>query len=114
MPRRVAGQNGGANGAGYGGPAKGAGQHGPGPRPGRPTADVAAVIAAAKEARIEAMKAHLIGLALTAEREETQVTATLGYLKHEAPPASKLEVTGADGAPMAIEWRVVNAGDRDA
>jgi hypothetical protein len=100
------------NGAGYGGPAKGAGNHGAGP--GRPVADVAAVIAATKEARLEALKSHLITLALTAAREETQVTATLGYLKHEAPPASKLEVTGADGAPMAIEWRVVNAGDRDA
>lgn len=100
-------------GAGWGGPAKGPGNRGQ-VGVGRPKADVAAVIASKREERVEALKAHLIGLALTAEREETQVTATLGFLKHEAPPAAKVEVTGADGAPMAIEWRVVSAGDPDA
>ncbi len=100
-------------GKGWGGEAKGAGQPPGSPRAGRPTADVAAIKAASKEARIDALKAHLIELALTADRQETQVTATLGFLKHEAPPASKVEITGADGAPMAIQWRVIGASDQD-
>ena len=87
--------NGAGKGVGWGGPAKGAGNHGPGP--GRPTLAVAAVIAMAKSERIEALKEHLIGLALAAEREETQVTATLGFLKHEdagaAPARTEVTIT---------------------
>lgn len=80
------------NGAGYGGPASGAGNHKAGP--GRPRADVAAVIAADKATRLEAMKAHLLGLALEAERESDQITATLGYLKHEDDKSQRVELVG--------------------
>ena len=83
------------NGKGLYGPAKGKGNHGPGP--GRPTREVAAVIALAKAERLDALKDHLVGLALTAERESDQITATLGYLKHEddkaAPQRSEVVVT---------------------
>ncbi len=98
--------NGAGKGAGWGGPAKGAGNHGPGP--GRPTLAAAAVIAMAKAERIEALKSHLIGLALTAEREETQVTATLGYLKHEDAPAQRVELGGVDGGPLRIERVIID------
>jgi hypothetical protein len=81
------------NGAGYGGPATGEGGKGA-PGVGRPPADVGAVIRAAKAERLERMKEHLIGLALTAEREADQITATLGYLKHEDDKAQRVELGG--------------------
>ena len=89
-------------GAGYGGGAKGAGQHGPGPRPGRPRKDVAEVVAMAKAERIAAMKDHLLGLAMTAEREADQITATLGFLRHE----------DKDAAPDRHEINILTNVDR--
>ena len=83
------------SGRGYGGDANGPGNHKAGP--GRPRKDVAEVIAMQKAARIDALKEHLVGLALTAERDADQITATLGYLKHEddkaAPERRVVEVT---------------------
>lgn len=90
------GHGGPAKGAGYGGPARGAGG-GRQPGAGRPTKAAAEVIAMRKAERLETMKAHLIGLALTAEREADQITATLGYLKHEddkaAPTRTEVVIT---------------------
>lgn len=92
------------NGRGYGGPATGvesnskAGKAGPG----KPRADVLLVIKAEKAERIETMKQHLIGLALTAEREADQITATLGFLKHEDGPAQRLQISGEGGGPLMI------------
>ncbi len=80
-------------GKGYGGPASGEGSRGAAGI-GRPKADVAAVIAADKAARLEALKAHLLGLALEAERESDQITATLGYLKHEDDKTQRVELGG--------------------
>ena len=80
-------------GAGYGGPARGEGNRGT-PGIGRPKADVAAVIRASKAERIEKLKEHLIGLALTAEREADQITATLGYLKHDDDKATRVDIGG--------------------
>jgi hypothetical protein len=95
MPANSATRRG--NGAGYGGPATGiesASKAGK-PGPGRPRKEAAAVIAMAKAERIEALKEHLIGIALGAEREETQLAATLGFLKHEDAGAAdrRTEVT---------------------
>jgi hypothetical protein len=101
-------------GAGYGGPARGEGNRGA-PGIGRPRADVAPVIAMAKAERIERLKEHLIGLALTAEREADQITATLGYLKHEDGPAQRVELSGANGGPMRIERVIIDpSADQDA
>lgn len=90
------------NGAGYGGPATGASKRGPGV--GRPRADVAPLLKAAKAERIAAMKDHLLGLALTAEREADQITATLGFLKHEDNPAQRVELGGG----LEIVRRIVD------
>ena len=79
------------NGRGYGGPAKGEGSRGA-KGVGRPNREAAEVIALQKAARIEAMKEHLIGLALHSERESDQITATLGYLKHEDAGAAPAKV----------------------
>ncbi len=98
-PRRATPGTRHGNGAGYGGPAKGGKTNSQArkPGPGRPRKDVAAVIAAAKAERLEHLKDHLVTLALTAEREADQITATLGYLKHEdagaAPARTEITVT---------------------
>lgn len=84
------------NGRGYGGPATGvesnskAGKAGPG----KPRADVLRVIKAEKTERIERLKDHLVNLALTAERESDQITATLGFLKHEDDKTARVELGG--------------------
>jgi|GEM_PF-3643004 len=95
---------GGGKGDGYGGQAQGPGNHSAGP--GRPKADVEAVLRADKAGRLAALENHVIGLALTAEREETQVSAALGFLKLAA--VSRVEVTGANGGALEITRRIVD------
>lgn len=99
--------NGPPMGAGYGGQANGGSNSQAGVAgPGRPTADVAAVLRADKAGRLAALEDHVIGLALTAEREETQVSAALGFLKLAA--VSRVEVTGANGGALEITRRIVD------
>jgi len=96
MPRTRATRTGnGSGGTGWGGPAKGAGKPPGNKLGGRPRKEVAPIIAMAKEARLSALKDHLIELALTAERDSDQIAATLGYLKHEDAAAApeRREVT---------------------
>ena len=93
-------------GRGYGGEAKGEGNRDGRIKGGRPRKDVAAVIALQKAGRIEVLKEHLIGLALTAERESDQIPAALGLLKHEDAPTSRVQLSGPDGGPMKTETRV--------
>lgn len=104
MPQRKG--NGAGKGAGWGGPAKGAGNHGPGP--GRPKLEVSALIAAKREERISALKEHLLALAVTAEREETQLSATVAFLnREEGTPVQRQEISGG-AAPLRIERVVVD------
>lgn len=90
-------------GKGYGGPASGEGNKGT-PGVGRPRTDVAAVIRADKAKRLEMLKDHLANLAVTAERESDQITATLGYLKHEDDKAQRVELGGG----LEIVRRIVD------
>ena len=109
MPRHPS--KGPGKGQGWGGPANGAGG-GRREGAGRPTKAAAEVIAMKKAERLEAMKEHLIALALHAQREETQVTATLGYLKHEDAPTARVDVTSG-GAPLVVERVIVDPQNRD-
>ena len=80
------------HGAGWGGPAKGAGNHDAGP--GRPRKEAAEVIAMAKEARSAALKDQLLTLAFEAEREETQLQASVAYLnREEGMPVARHDMT---------------------
>jgi hypothetical protein len=90
-------------GRGYGGPAAGEGNKGT-HGVGRPQTDVAAVIRAGKAKRLELLKEHLATLAVTAERESDQITATLGYLKHEDDKATRVELGGG----LEIVRRIVD------
>lgn len=105
MPRKR------GNGPGWGGPAKGPGNRGPGP--GRPPADVAKLIAARREERIAALKEHLLTLAVTAEREETQLSATVAFLnREEGTPVQRQEISGG-AAPLKIERVIIDPARRE-
>ena len=95
------------NGAGYGGAATGVESNSKArkPGPGRPTKEAAEVIAMAKAERIAVLKDNLIALALESERDSDRIAATLGFLKHEDAPATRL--AGHDGGPIKTENRVI-------
>lgn len=81
-----------SKGTGWGGPARGKGNHGPGP--GRPRKDVSALIQAAREERLAALKEHILDLAFTADRQETQLSAAVAYLdREEGKPVQRQDVT---------------------
>lgn len=103
--------NGVGKGVGWGGKDKGEGNHGPGP--GRPPADVAKLIAARREERIAALKEHLLTLAVTAEREETQLSATVAFLnREEGTPVQRQEISGG-AAPLKIERVIIDPAKRE-
>jgi hypothetical protein len=104
------------NGAGWGGPKKGASTSRI--RKGDPEgiqrmSNDPDVKAAAAE-RIATLKEHLFTLARNAERQETQLAATVAYLNRElgTPAASvSAQVSGANGGPIHY---VIDTGiDRD-
>ena len=83
-------------GEGWGGPAKGKGHRfvKGDTLAGRPTKDVSAIKAATREERLTALKEHILELALTAERQETQLTAAVAYLdREEGKPVQRQDVT---------------------
>jgi hypothetical protein len=98
MPRPV------GNGAGHGGPAKGAGWGGPAKgastsriRPGDPDGIQRMShdpdIRRRQAERVEQVREHLYGLALGAERQETQLAASVAYLNRiEGTPLQRAVV----------------------
>ncbi|MBS7811202.1 hypothetical protein [Roseococcus pinisoli] len=76
---------------------------------------MAALIAASREERVQALKDHLLNLAMGAEREETQLSATVALLnREEGMPVARNEVSAPGGGPLVIERRIVDpAADRD-
>ena len=105
-PRRG---NGAGKGAGWGGPAKGAGKPPGSPEAGRPPRDVAALKAASREARIEALKQKLADLAFNAQREETQLSAAVALLNREEglPVARQISAT-VDSADKVLRIEIVD------
>ncbi len=89
------------NGAGWGGPAKGAGNQDAGP--GRPDAETAPAIQAAKAERLEAVKAKIFDLAMNADRQETQLQAAVAFLNREegTPIARSITVQTDDLASLS-------------
>lgn len=107
--------NGPGKGDGWGGKAKGEGKKPGNKDAGRPKRDVAALIQAAREERLAALKEHLLELAINADRQETQLAATTAYLdREEGKPVQRNEHSAPGGGPMVIERRIIDpARDRD-
>lgn len=105
--------NGGGNSPGYGGPAKGEGKKGPGP--GRPPGMKNGEGKKAKgreaiEAAVPAAIATVIAIA-KARKDPRALSAAFGILNraglHEK---SGVELTGADGAPVAVQFYLPDNG----
>lgn len=106
-----------AKGAGWGGPAKGAGSRKPGP--GRPPGVAngqgkAALARQALQAAAPMAVKTIINIARDPDDQRALAAAVAILNRVGMHEKSGVELTGADGAPMAIEWRVVSAGDPDA
>lgn len=84
--------NGAGKGDGWGGPAKGPGNHGPSAGYIKP--ELLEAIQADKARRLEILKDHILSLALTAERQETQLQAAIAYCnREEGTPVARQDVT---------------------
>lgn len=111
--------NGAGKGDGWGGPAKGAG--GPPIKPGDPDGIQAMSndpeVKAKAADRAEELKDHLYKLALKAERQETQLAATVAYLNRAEgmPIARTVTATVADPNSLTdAELAAIAAGGRTA
>jgi hypothetical protein len=110
MAKTPPGGNGPGKGDGWGGPAKGA-STAPRFKPGIISEAQALrhdpeVKASAAE-RVELLKEHLYRLATTAERQETQMAATVAYLNRElGTPKASVDntVSGPDGGAVTFTW----------
>lgn len=102
------------NGAGWGGPAKGgsASRIRKGDPEGIQAMSNDPEIAAARETRIAELKEHLYGLATSAERQETQLAATVAYLNRElgTPAAS---VNARVEGEMGVTLQIVSGVERE-
>jgi hypothetical protein len=101
--------NGAGKGEGWGGPAKGFAKKTERPKfepgnaaaVGRSAPDRERILSDQEKAR--ALRDHLFFLSLNAERQETQRSACESLLNRiEGMPVARTELTGADGAPVAL------------
>jgi hypothetical protein len=99
------------NGSGWGGPKRGESQTAGRVAEFQPMSNDPE-IAAARETRIAELKEHLYGLAKSAERQETQLAATVAYLNRElGTPAASLNAR-VDGE-MGVTMQIVSGVERE-
>lgn len=99
-------------GAGWGGPAKGASRSRirPGDPDGIQRMSNDPEVKARQAERVALLHEHLYGLATEADRQETQLAATIAYLDRiEGKPVARNDtrISGGEGGPINFTWMPV-------